>query len=147
MQRNKRWMMVMLLILVALPLVACSESESASGKSEPAYVESVEGSEFARVVLTESAAERLDVQTDTAREQFINGQQSLTIPYAAVIYGLNGETWAYTSPEPLTYTRVPITIDFIDGDIAVLLDGPSPGTEVATVGVAELYGIETGVGK
>jgi hypothetical protein len=110
-------------------------------------VESVEGSEFSRVVLMEEASARLDLQTDTAREQFINGQQSLTIPYAAVIYGLHGETWAYTSPEPLTYVRVPISIDFIDGDIAVLLDGPSPGTEVAIVGVAELYGIETGVGK
>lgn len=148
MQWNKRWMTIMMIILVVLPLVACSESESASNNySQPAYVESVEGAEFDRVVLTAAAATRLGVQTAVVREEIINGQQSLTIPYAAVIYGLQGETWAYTNPEPLTYVRAPITIDFIDDDIAVLSNGPPPGTEVAIVGVAELYGIETGVGK
>jgi len=73
--------------------------------------------------------------------------QSLTIPYSAVIYGLNGETWAYTNPEPLTYVRHPITIDYIDGGLAILLDGPSQGTDIVTIGVAELFGTETGVGK
>jgi hypothetical protein len=147
MLQAKRWMVVTLMILVALPLVACSESEGASGKVEPAYVESVEDSEFDRVILTDSASVRLDVQTAPAREELVEGRQRLVIPYGAVIYGLNGETWAYTSPEPLTFIRVPITVDFIEGDNAVLSDGPSPGTEVAIVGVAELYGIETGVGK
>jgi hypothetical protein len=31
--------------------------------------------------------------------------------------------------------------------MVVLLDGPPVGTEVATVGIAELYGADTGVGK
>jgi hypothetical protein len=71
----------------------------------------------------------------------------MVIPYAAVIYDLHGETWTYTSPEPLTFVRQAITVDYIEGDMAVLSDGPAAGTQVATVGVAELYGADTGVGK
>jgi hypothetical protein len=62
------------------------------------------------------------------------------------MYGPHGETWVYTNPEPLTFIREPIAIDYIDGDQVVLSDGPSPGTKVVTVAVAELYGTETGVG-
>lgn len=69
------------------------------------------------------------------------------IPYSAVIYGLNGETWAYINPEPLTYVRHPITVDYIEGGQAFLLDGPPLGTPVVTVGAALLYGADTGVGK
>jgi hypothetical protein len=38
-------------------------------------------------------------------------------------------------------------VDFIADDRAYLTTGPSVGTEVVTIGVAELYGTETGVGK
>jgi hypothetical protein len=60
---------------------------------------------------------------------------------------LHGETWAYTSPESLTFIRQLITIDSIEGDMAILSNGPAIGTQVATVGVAELYGADTGIGK
>jgi len=73
--------------------------------------------------------------------------QGLVIPYAAVLYGLNGETWAYINPEPLTFVRYPITIDYIDGGLVYLSDGPAVGTEVVTVGAPELFGADTGVGK
>jgi hypothetical protein len=76
----------------------------------------------------------------------IRGQQSV-VPYSAVIYGLHGETWAYINPEPLTFIRHTIIIDYIEGGQAFLLDGPPAGTKVVTVGVAELYGADTGVGK
>lgn len=71
----------------------------------------------------------------------------LIVSAAAVIYDVNGLTWIYTNPEPLTYLRVPIVVDYFVDDIAVLLKGPPVGTKVVTVGVAELYGIDTGVGK
>ena len=76
-----------------------------------------------------------------------SGALKKVVPYSAVIYDLTGGTWVYTSPEPLTYVREPISVDYIEGDMAVLADGPDVGTLVATVGVAELYGIDTGVGK
>ena len=73
--------------------------------------------------------------------------EQLVVPYAAVIYGLNGETWAYTSPEPLTFVRHLISIDYIEGDLAVLSEGPPAGTAVVTVGAVELFGAEFGIGK
>lgn len=76
-----------------------------------------------------------------------SGAQRPVAPYAAVIYGLQGDTWLYTNPEPLTFVREPVTIDFIDGDLAVLVEGPPAGTVVVTAGAAELYGTEFGVGK
>lgn len=69
------------------------------------------------------------------------------IPYSAILYDLDGSTFVYTSPESLVFVRQPVTVDYIDGDFVVLEDGPSAGTEIVTVGVAELYGIDTGVGK
>jgi hypothetical protein len=69
------------------------------------------------------------------------------VPYAAVLYGLRGETWTYARTEPLVFVRQPITVDYIQGDLAVLTDGPAAGTAVVTVGGAELFGIETGIGK
>lgn len=112
-------------------------------KIEPAQVEPIAGTEFNRVVLTEKAAQRLGIETNTIQES----EAGKIVPYGAVIYGLSGETWVYTVMEPLTYTRATITIDHIDGDMAVLLDGPPVGTEVVTVAVAFLYGVDTGVGK
>jgi hypothetical protein len=108
----------------------------------------------------EDAAEALYYLLDSGVEQLASGQGVLVelpmlgsgalqkvIPYSAVIYDLTGNTWVYTVPEPLTYVRQPITVDFIEGDTAFLADGPDAETLVATVGVAELYGIDTGVGK
>lgn len=60
---------------------------------------------------------------------------------------MQGETWAYTNPEPLVFIRQSIIIDFIEGDLAVLSEGPATGTAVVTVGAAELYGAEVGVSK
>jgi len=68
------------------------------------------------------------------------------VPYSSVIYDLKGDAWAYTSPAPLTYVRDRIQIDFIEGDRAVLSQGPAAGTNVVTIGAAELFGAESGVG-
>jgi hypothetical protein len=68
------------------------------------------------------------------------------VPYSSVIYDEHGNTWVYTSPERLNYVRAPITIDFIEGDVAVLKDGPPTGTTVVSVGAIELYGTEFEVG-
>jgi hypothetical protein len=59
---------------------------------------------------------------------------------------VNGQAWVYTMPQPLTYVRHRVTVDYVEGDRAVLSDGPPPGTAIVTDGVAELYGIELGVG-
>ncbi len=82
------------------------------------------------------------------RLALVNGGGSRKIvPYAAVIYDVNGQTWVYTNPEPLTFVRQSISIDYIEGDTAFLTEGPDAGTEVVVIGGAELYGAETGVSK
>jgi hypothetical protein len=68
------------------------------------------------------------------------------IPYAAVVYDTQGDTWAYTGGEPRTFVRHRIVVDYIEGDMAVLSEGPPTGTAVVTVGGAELRGAEFGVG-
>jgi multidrug efflux pump subunit AcrA (membrane-fusion protein) len=76
-----------------------------------------------------------------------NGKSHNVIPYAAVIYDTEGNTWVYTNPEPLVFVRQPIVIDYIEGDQAVLAEGIASGTQVVTIGSSELLGAELGVAK
>ncbi len=76
-----------------------------------------------------------------------DGGPQLVIPVASLLYDLNGETWIYISPEPLQFLRFPVVVDYIKDDLVVLVAGPPVGTKVAIVGVPELHGADTGVGK
>ena len=145
--RNNRYYVVLFLLITALYMTACSPKQAVSEKINPVQLATIEGSELKRLVLTEKAAERIDLRTAEVQEQSVNGTKQVVVPYAAVIYDLHGETWLYTNPEPLTFVRESIVIDAIDGDMVILSEGPSVGTEVVTVGVAELFGAETGVSK
>jgi hypothetical protein len=127
------------LLIMASLLAACGPKSTSVEKIEPFKLEVIEGSDFQRVILTEKASQRLDIQTTP-----VNGN---VIPYAAVLYGLNGETWTYTNPEPLVFVRQSIVIDHIEGDSAFLSEGLDTGTAVVIIGVAELYGAEVGVKK
>ena len=142
MKRMNKWLIVILLI-VGIQVASCAPKPVASEKIAASKTEEIEGSEFKRLILTEKAVERLDIQTAPVS---VDGDQKL-IPYAAVLYGLDGETWAYTNPEPLVYIRQNIVIDHIDGDLVVLTEGPDVDTPIVTVGVSLLYGAETGVSK
>lgn len=134
-----RWILFVL-ILMSLILSACGGQIPVTGeKVSPSMLEPIEGTDLSRVILTEKAAERIDVQMTQVR-----GNQ---IPYAAVIYDIEGNTWVYTNPEPLVFVRAPIVIDRIDGDMAILSKPLDANTTVVTVGVAELWGTETGVSK
>ena len=69
------------------------------------------------------------------------------VPYAAVLYDSKGNTWVYTSPKEFVFIRHAIIIETIAGDEVFLGSGPPAGTAVVTVGGAELFGTEFGVGK
>jgi hypothetical protein len=145
--RTRHHWVVILVIITALQISACTQQHVSAEKIMPVQLATIEGIDLKRLVLTEKAAERIDLQTAPVREEIINGTNHIVVPYAAIIYDLHGETWLYTNPEPLTFVREEIIIDSIDGDKAILVKGPSQGTEVVTVGVAELFGAETGVSK
>ncbi len=76
-----------------------------------------------------------------------SGEPRKTIPYGAVLYDPTGKTWVYTNPSELVFVREPIQIQTIAGDDVILSEGPPSGAPVVTVGAAELYGTEFGVGK
>ena len=130
---------IILALILASLLAACAPKENAATKVNPVKLEPIEGTEFKRVILTEKAAQRLNIQTAE-----VSGE---SIPYAAVIYDTEGNTWIYTNPAPLTFVRAPIVVDHIQGDQAILSQGLDSGTSVVTLGVSELYGAETGVSK
>jgi hypothetical protein len=276
MKYSIRWIVVISVIFAALQLAACAPKPAAAGKTAPSKLEPIEGSDFKRVVLTEKAAERLDIQTVAVRSEaatrvrqvggqvvappaepaamttpaadtavgaqaadlgriwvrvnlsenelnqvdrgrparvlpldddeedvdneeagleaepddgpdgiddaeetegpggstplyysvanpgnaLVAGQpvfvkltlagswtEQKIVPFAALLYGVHGETWVYTNPEPLVFVRAPVTVDYIEDDLAFLSEGPPVGTQVVTVGGSLLYGAETGVSK
>lgn len=141
MKSNFRWI-IPFLLLVSLLLAACGAGgEQVTEEASPATVEHLEsGPNPTKITLTEDAAKRIDVQTVAISD--LNGGKEKSIPYAAVLYDTEGKTWTYTNPETLTYLRSPITVDRIDGDVAILSDGPATGQLVVTTGATELYGAE-----
>jgi len=129
----------LVLLIASLQLSACAPKATMTEKINPATLEEIEGSEIKRVILTDKAAERIDVQSVPV--------SGLVVPYAAVIYDTEGNTWIYTNPAPLTFVRQSIVIDHIEGDEVFLSQSLGSETPVVTVGVAEIYGTETGVSK
>jgi hypothetical protein len=160
MQHGSRWRAAALLLVAALSLgaAACSATEGAGEgevSGDAVKLQPVEGTELSKVILSQRAAERLGIQTDkirlepAARAGSGGGRASArkVISHAAVLYDENGDTWTFTSPEPLTFLRQRIDIDHIAGGSVVLRNGPPAGTTVVTVGAAELLGAELGVGE
>jgi redox-sensitive bicupin YhaK (pirin superfamily) len=142
MLRGHRWAVVMPLMLVLL-LSACGEPVSDEQVlHDPVTIEQVEGTKVARLTLTEGAAERLDIQTAPVRR----AGNRMVVPSGSVLVDPDGRFWVYTSPDPLVFIRHEIDIDDENGDRVFLVDGPPVGTPVVTVGVAELYGAESGIG-
>ena len=141
-RRGSRWIAAVLLV-VPLLLAACGGTAGEEGTPKPAVVEHVKGTGVTRVTLTAEAAKRLDIQTARVRSDG-TGTHRTVIPYAAVLYDPNGNTWTYTSPEHLVFQRQDIRVARIDGDSAVLTNGPPVGTAVVTVGATEIWGVEYG---
>jgi multidrug efflux pump subunit AcrA (membrane-fusion protein) len=124
------------LATAALPVAGCTEveTETATGY-KPATLEPVKGNkDIQRVTFTAEGAKRVDLQTASVRRN--------VVPYAALIYDPEGKTYVYTSPKPLEYLREEVKVDRIEGDRVLVSRGPPAGTEVVTVGAAEVYGTE-----
>lgn len=138
MKHINRWILVML-IFAGLLLSACGPRSNPVEFIPPSQLEPIEGTDLSKVILTEKAAERIGIETVSA--------SGSSVPYAAVIYDTEGNTWIYTNPEPLIFVREPIVIDHIEGDTATLAQGLPAEFNIVTIGVIELYGTETGVSK
>jgi multidrug efflux pump subunit AcrA (membrane-fusion protein) len=135
-------MRVAALVLAAATLSAAACGPQSAGEGDlgeaPDRIVPIKGTDRHQVVLTADGATRLGIHTAPI------GRSG--IPVGAIIYDSEGRTWTYISPAALTYERAPITIGRVSGGVAKLISGPKTGTPVVTVGSAELYGAEYGVG-
>ena len=146
-----RMLAVTVVAIAGVQLSGCGAQPSHNSKVESVHVEHIDGSKLSRVTLTEKAIERIALTTSVVREMEVEGNPGsllprTVVPYSAVIYDTQGDAWVYVNGEPRSFLRHPIKIDYIKGDQAILLDGPAKDSVIATVGVAELYGAESGIG-
>jgi RND family efflux transporter MFP subunit len=74
-------------------------------------------------------------------------EESLVVPWSAVIHDVNGGAWVYESRPPTVFLRRRVEVRHVIGDLAVLANGPPAGTSVVRTGAFELFGTEFGTGK
>jgi hypothetical protein len=133
---------VLAVLAVSLVVNACGGKADKAAQA-PVVVEQVGGTNVNRVTLTSTAAKRLDIQTAAVRRDGKRADRRV-IPYPAVLYDANGDTWTYTNPRPLVFVRQDISVDRIEGNSAVLSAGPPVGVAVVIVGADEIWGVEYG---
>lgn len=133
-----------------LMLSGCAPSEGALGEasSEAADVEAIAGTDLSTVTLSAAAYERLGIKTAPVRSS-ARGTTSAglrVLPLAAMLYDAEGNTWVFTTTEDRVFVRAAITLHHVEGELAYLEAGPAVGISVVTVGAAQLWGAELGVG-
>jgi hypothetical protein len=128
----------LVVIAVALGLAACDEVPSNLRENQPYTVVGPEDAKIKLVKMEDATAALLPVETVTVRRV---GKRKV-VPHDAVIYNPDGGSFVYTKPKAETYIREPIEIVRVDGDEAVLSDGPRSGTTIVTTGAAELLATE-----
>jgi len=144
MQHSNRWRFVAPIIVV-LQLTACQQKPDAPANIaniEPASRIEYSGPAVHRVRLTAKRAEQLGIKTAPVREEKMSGKLRKVIPASAVIHDKQGNTWTFKSPDSLVFVRERVSVDNLDGDLAILSDGPPVGAAVVTVGASELFSDE-----
>jgi hypothetical protein len=141
MERRRHGTLLPSLCLV-LALAGCRSLETPEESDyEPASVEEIEGSELARVILTEDAARRIGLETSRVTRR----GDGTAVPESAIWVDVDGTAWVYTERQPLVFVRARVVVDRYQDGSAHLAEGPPPGTVVASIGVPELIGSELGI--
>lgn len=70
--------------------------------------------------------------------------ESLVVPFKAILRDYNENAWVYELTSPHHYSRRRVRLDRVVGDEAILSYGPAPGAKVVTDGAAEIFGAEFG---
>lgn len=137
------WRSVLVLVFAgSMGLSGCAVVKPAAAPAgQAASTMEKAGEGLNRLTLTDKAVERLGVTTVKVTK---GTGSALVIPYGSLVYDATGKTWVYTSPESRTYIRAAVTVDRITGNDVLLRSGPPAGTDVVTVGAAELFGAEFG---
>ena len=138
---NTRRLAVLTVLPVALAAAGCGGGADRE-TARPAVIEHVKGSNAERVRLTAAAARRIGVRTAVVKR--VGSGAQVVIPYTALLYDPDGNTWTYTSPAPFVFQRKNIKVASIDGNLVLLSKGPRAGTKVVTEGATEIWGVEYG---
>jgi hypothetical protein len=104
----------------------------------PYKAEPIKGTGLNRVTMADQTAGLIPVKTVSVRGDA--GRK--IVPHQALIYNPEGGAFVYTKPEPRTYVRAPVEVVDVEGDRAVLSEGPPAGTTIVTLGAAELLATE-----
>lgn len=73
--------------------------------------------------------------------------RALVVPRASVLHDAQGGSWVYEARQATVFVRRRVSVVDMVGAYAVIAAGPAVGTRVVTLGAAELFGTEFGVGK
>ena len=124
--RAQRPLQLAFVAITALALLACSTTSAKGTPITPSKTEAIQGSSIKKVTLTESAVQRLAIETAQVVEEPFGprgepGPRKI-VPASSVIYDLTGGTWVFTNPTPLAYVREPIVIDYVQLDTSKPLD-------------------------
>jgi RND family efflux transporter MFP subunit len=83
----------------------------------------------------------------TARIVLRGDQESLSIPWSAVVHDINGGTWVYESVADHTFVRRRVEVRDVLGSWATLERGVQAGAKIVAAGAIELFGTEFGFAK
>ena len=137
---RQRRSILAVIVVATIGLAGCG---GAPTEPPPAPEEAgVVGDNPLEVTVSAEAAERLGIETTAVA----TAGARVSVPYAAILYDTTGGTWVYTNPSEGVFVRTPVKVEAIQGETALISNGVAAGTNVVTVGIAEIYGAETGVG-
>jgi hypothetical protein len=142
MSSRRSYRSAMVLLTAGVALSGCGAAQGADPElAEVATVDAAEDGGPDLITLSAPAERRLGIETTPVATD----PAGLMVPYAALVYATDGSTWVFVRKEPLTYQRTPVTVAGKTGDQVAITSGPPAGTDIVTVGVAELIGVETGI--
>ena len=133
-----------IMLVAAALLTACQRAgttENAAANAEPAKVTKLSNG-LSRITLSPLGAKRIGLATGQVQAA---AGTTMQVPTAAVFYREDGSTWVYVRTARLTFERARVTIERVAENLTYISSGPTVGSVVATIGVAELRGAEDGV--
>ncbi len=69
---------------------------------------------------------------------------ALTLPWSAIVIDIYGGYWVYTQQSKNSYERQRVFLDHVNGNQAVISEGPPEDSKIVANGALELFGVETG---
>lgn len=131
-------------LVFSLPACAQPSVTPASAAEAPAKVEKNATTGIAKLTLTQRGIDRLELKTEPVAA---GTGTDVLLPYGALMYDANGKTWVYTNPAPRVYERQSVSVTKVEAGVVTSSAGPAVGTQVVSVGAAELFGAEFNTGK